>query len=108
VTEARIVLTTVSSKEEGQKIARMLVESHAAACVNISGPIESVYRWQGTIETATEHLLIIKTVNDALERVRKTVTQLHSYDVPEIVVLNIDGGSHPYLKWLTECVLTAQ
>jgi periplasmic divalent cation tolerance protein len=107
VTEARIVLTTVSSKEEGQKIAHMLVESHAAACVNISAPIESVYRWQEKIETATEHLLIIKTVSDAVQRVRETITRLHSYDVPEVIVLNIEAGSHLYLKWLTECVLIA-
>ena len=102
--DARIVFTTVGSKEEGQKIARALVESHSAACVNITGPIESVYWWQGKTETATEHLLIIKTVADAVDRVRDAIGQLHSYELPEIVSLKIDEGSRAYLDWIAESV----
>src|SRR5438067_13574787 len=102
--DARIVFTTVGSKEEGRKIARALVESHAAACVNITGPVESVYWWQGKTETATEHLLIIKTMADAMDRVRDVITQLHSYEVPEVVTITIDEGSRAYLDWIAQCV----
>ena len=102
--DARIVFTTVGSKEEGRKIARALVESHAAACVNISGPIESVYWWQGKTETATEHLLIIKTMADAVDRVRDAIAQLHSYELPEIITLKIDDGSRAYLDWIAKIV----
>jgi|SRR5437868_10196583 len=102
--DASIVFTTVGSKEEGRKIARALVESHAAACVNISGPIESVYWWQGKTETATEHLLIIKTMADAVDRVRDAIAQLHSYELPEIITLKIDDGSRAYLDWIAKIV----
>ena len=84
--------------------ARALVESHAAACVNISGPIESVYWWQGKTETATEHLLIIKTMADAVDRVRDAIAQLHSYELPEIITLKIDDGSRAYLDWIAKIV----
>ena len=104
MSEPRIVLTTVASKEQGQRIARAVVESHAAACVNITGPIESVYWWQGKVESASEHLLIIKTMADAEERVRDTITHLHSYELPEIITLKVDAGSRAYLDWIAECV----
>ena len=102
--EPRVVLTTVGSKEEGQKMARALVESHAAACVNLTGPVESVYWWQGKVENASEHLLIIKTTADAVERIRDIITQLHSYELPELITLKIDAGSRAYLDWIAECV----
>lgn len=100
----KIVLTTTSSKEEAEQIARALVERRLAACVNISGPIESVYRWKGEVESATEWLLIIKTVASAFEGVRDTIRKLHSYEVPECVEVPIEAGIAEYLQWIDENV----
>ena len=104
ITDKRIVLTTAGSQEEARKIAQALVERRLAACVNILGPMESVYRWQGAVETASEFLLIIKTTAAAFPRVRDAVKELHSYEVSECVMLNIEDGSETYLKWLGEAV----
>ena len=102
MTNARIVLTTAGSKEEAARIAHALVERRLAACVNIVPQIESVYRWQGKVETAQEWLLMIKTQADLYERVRDAVKELHSYDLPECVMLEVTAGSQPYLDWIVE------
>ena len=104
MTEKRIVLTTTGSREEAQKIARAVVDRNLAACVNITGPIESVYRWKGKVETANEHLLVIKTMADALERVQQAIRELHSYELPEFIVLGIEAGGREYLQWIESCV----
>ena len=102
MSEARIVLTTAGSHPEARKIAHALVERRLAACVNIVPQIESVYRWQGNVETATELLLLIKTEAGCFERVRDAVKELHSYDLPECVMLEVAAGSSEYLKWIAE------
>jgi periplasmic divalent cation tolerance protein len=104
MTNARIVLTTTGSQEEGRKIAQALVDRRLAACVNIVPQIESVYRWQGKVETAKEWLLLIKTEADLFERVRDAVKELHSYDLPEFVMLEVAAGSQEYLSWIAENV----
>lgn len=104
MTHARIVLTTTGSQEEGRKIAQALVYRRLAACVNIVPQIESVYRWQGKVETAKEWLLLIKTEADLFERVRDAVKELHSYDLPEFVMLEVAAGSQEYLSWIAENV----
>jgi periplasmic divalent cation tolerance protein len=106
MTDKRIVLTTAGSQEEARKIAHALVERRLAACVNLVGPMESVYRWQGAVETAPEFLLVIKTTAAAFARVRDAIKELHSYEVPECVMVNIEDGSEGYLKWLGESVET--
>ena len=100
MTDARIVLTTAGSPEEAGKIAHSLVEHRLAACVNIVPRIESVYRWQGKVETAQEWLLLIKTQAELFERVRDAVKELHSYDLPECVMLEVTAGSQEYLDWI--------
>ncbi len=102
MTNARIVFTTTGSQEEARKIAHALVERRLAACVNIVPQIESVYRWQGKVESAAEWLLIIKTQASAFERVRDAVKELHSYDLPECVMLEVAAGSKKYLDWIAE------
>lgn len=97
---ARIVLTTAGSQEEARKIAHALVERKLAACVNIVPGIESVYRWQGKVESAAEWLLLIKTEGAMFERVRDAIQELHSYDLPECIMLEIAGGSTAYLGWV--------
>jgi periplasmic divalent cation tolerance protein len=104
MTNKKFVLTTAGSADEARKIAHALVEGKLAACVNIVPQIQSVYRWQGKIEEAQEWLLIIKTTDAAFERVRDAIKQLHSYELPECIAVEIDDGSPEYLKWITESV----
>ena len=102
MTNARIVLTTAGSKEEAAKIAHALVERKLAACVNVIPRIESVYRWQGKVETTQEWLLLIKTQAALYERVRDAVKELHSYELPECIALTIEDGSSEYLQWFAD------
>ena len=104
MTEARIMLTTTGSQDEARKIARALVDRKLAACVNIVPQVESVYRWQGKVENAAEWLLIIKTQATAFARVRDAIRELHSYELPECVLLEISDGSPEYLAWIIENV----
>ena len=104
MTDKTVVLSTCGSLEEAQSIARTLVERQLAACVNIAPQIESVYRWQGEIETATEWLLVIKTTAEAFDRLRETLTKLHSYELPECIAIAIEDGSAAYLEWMGQSV----
>jgi periplasmic divalent cation tolerance protein len=100
MTEARIVLSTAGSEEEARKIAHALVDRKLAACVNIVPQIESIYRWQGKVESASEWLLVIKTQARAFERVRAAIKELHSYELPECVMLEVGEGAKEYLDWI--------
>ena len=102
MTNKRIVLSTAASEEEARKIARHLIERHLAACVNIVPNIESIYRWQGKVESSREWLLLIKTSAERFAPVRDAIRELHSYDLPECIVLAIEDGSVGYLQWITE------
>ncbi len=104
MTDKRIILTTAGSREEAKKIAGALVERKLAACVNIVGPIDSVYRWKGAVESAQEWLLVIKTTATQFERVRDAIRELHSYELPECIVLAVEDGSAEYLEWIGESV----
>ena len=100
MTDKIVVLSTCSSPEEAEKVARKLVEERLAACVNIVNGVRSIYRWQEKVEDASEWLLIIKTRRGLFERVRAQIERIHSYDVPEVVALPIVEGSEGYLDWL--------
>ena len=104
MTDKRLVLTTCGSLEEARSISHALVERQLAACGNIAPQIESVYRWQGEIETATEWLLVIKTTIDAFDRVREALNELHSYELPECIELAIEDGIAAYLEWIGDSV----
>ncbi|XP_062111300.1 protein CutA, chloroplastic [Humulus lupulus] len=95
-----VVYVTVPNKEEGKKLAESIVREKLAACVNRVPGIESVYEWEGKIQSDTEELLIIKTRQSLLEALTKHVEENHPYEVPEVIALPIHGGSTPYLKWL--------
>ncbi len=95
-----VVYTTVPSKKMGELIARRLVETRLAACVNIIPHVESIYRWEGRIQTEGEFLLVIKTVESRLHEVREKIEKLHDYTMPEVVAVPIVGGSEKYLNWL--------
>ena len=100
MTDKRIVLSTAGSEQEAHKIAHILVKRRLAACVNILPQVQSTYRWKGEIESAQEWLLLIKTRADKFPAVRDAIGELHSYEVPECIVLEIEDGSLPYLQWL--------
>jgi len=104
MTDNVLVLTTAGTEAEARKIANQLVERRVAACVNMIPRIQSVYRWEGKVETAEEFLLIIKTTKARSLDVQASIRELHSYDLPECVVISMAGGSAEYLKWIEESV----
>ena len=104
MTDKRIVLSTAGSTEEAHKIARHLVDNQLAACVNIVPQIESIYRWQGQVESSAEWLLLIKTSSGNVPSVEDAIRELHSYDLPECIAIVIDGGSSEYLDWIGDSV----
>jgi periplasmic divalent cation tolerance protein len=104
-TDARIVLTTAGSREEAKQLARTLIEERLAACANLIPGSQSIYRWEGKIESAEETLLLLKTVSGRLEQLEARLHALHTYNTPEFLVLRVDSGSRAYLNWLAGCVL---
>lgn len=104
MSERVLVLSTVGSAEDAQRVATGLVEQGLAACVNIVPGISSVYRWKGAVERASEVLLLIKTRSERFEAVRQALVALHPYELPEIVALPLEAGHAPYLAWLDDGV----
>jgi periplasmic divalent cation tolerance protein len=100
VTTAVVVLSTAGSPDEAERIATTLVDERLAACVNLVAPLTSIYRWQGAVERAAEVLLVIKTRKRLVPRLIGRLEALHSYEVPEAIVLPIVAGARPYLEWL--------
>ncbi|MFZ2024605.1 MAG: divalent-cation tolerance protein CutA [Terracidiphilus sp.] len=100
----RIVVTTVVSPEEGARMGRALVEERLAACATLLTGAQSIYRWQGQIESSAETVLLLKTEMDRLAALDTRLHELHSYQVPEFLVLTVESGSHPYLAWLHVCL----
>ena len=97
-----LVVTTTDSQDEAQKIARHLVEQRLAACVQVLGPVESVYWWEEEIETAREWQCVAKSRKDLFGSIDSAIREVHSYDVPEILAFPIAEGSGPYLDWMRE------
>ena len=104
MTDKVLVLTTAGNEAEAQKIANDLVERRLAACVNIVPRIQSVYRWEGKVETAEEYLLVIKTTKARGAEVQSAIQELHSYELPECIVISVESGSEEYLKWIEDSV----
>ena len=101
-TDAIVVFMTAANGEEATRLADMLVAAHLAACVQILPEIESVYRWEGKIERASEILMLVKTTKERFVDLEREVRALHSYDTPEIMAIPVVAGSAPYLEWLTQ------
>ena len=104
MTEKRIVLSTAGSEAEARKIANHLVEQRLAACVNLVPHVESIYRWQGSVESSQEWLLLIKTTVDKFPAVCDAIRVLHSYELPECIAIAIEDGSPSYLEWISQSV----
>ena len=95
-----IAITTLANREDAEKLATTLLERNLTACVNIVGPIHSIYHWQGAIERAEEFLLIIKTSSAHLQPLEEAIRELHPYDTPEFVALEAAATSEAYAAWL--------
>ena len=102
MTDIVIVLTTVPNDDRAETLARQLVEERLAACINIHSPMVSVYRWKGSVEREGERQMVIKTTRERLQALEARVRELHPYELPELIVLAVDGGSQAYLNWVGE------
>ncbi|HKI84135.1 MAG TPA: divalent-cation tolerance protein CutA [Candidatus Krumholzibacteria bacterium] len=98
------VVTTVDDEDHAMKIARQLVECRLAACVQVEGPIQSLYWWQGKVENATEWRCSIKTAEERYDELEQKLRALHPYEEPEILAFPVDRGSAGYLSWLSSIV----
>jgi periplasmic divalent cation tolerance protein len=96
------VMTTTETKQQAQSIAQYLVEAKLAACVQITGPITSIYRWKQKVENAQEWLCLIKTHEDLYDKVEAAIKSRHTYEIPEIIAVPIVKGSKEYLNWIDE------
>jgi periplasmic divalent cation tolerance protein len=97
-----VVLTNCPDVEVADRIARTIVEQRLAACVNRLAPVESVYRWQGAVERATEVPLLIKTTRERYAEIEQAIRALHPYEVPEIIAMPVSAGLASYLRWVAD------
>ncbi|MGY6277765.1 divalent-cation tolerance protein CutA [Methylomonas sp. MgM2] len=101
-----LIYCTCPNQESAERIARQLVSAKLAACVNILPGVTSVYEWDGQIETAQEHFLLIKSRKDRYAAIEAAIKANHTYDIPEIIAVAIDNGSNDYMQWIDSCVST--
>ena len=101
---AMLVLTTCGNAEEADGLASQLVGAREAACVNRLTGVTSTYRWQGEVHNDQEILLLIKTTEDRLAAVERTIRERSSYELPELIAVRVDTGSSAYLDWLAGAV----
>jgi periplasmic divalent cation tolerance protein len=104
MTDKRLMLSTASSREEANTLASELVSRRLAACVNILGPVSSVYHWQGEVEHSEEFLLLIKSTEAQLSPIQDAIRELHSYQVPELICFTVESGLESYLAWIAASV----
>jgi|SRR5579859_5567002 len=105
MTDKIVVMVTCRSQAEAKKIARAVVEARLAACANVmGGPVQSIYRWKGKVETAKEVLVLMKSTRKRFSALEREIRRLHSYDTPEIIAVPIAEGSKAYLRWIKESV----
>jgi len=98
----QLVLTTTDSEALAERLAHELVERGLAACVNVVGPVQSVYRWEGEVVRSEERLLLAKTRVDRFQQVASLIRELHTYDVPEVLAISLADVEPHYLGWLAE------
>lgn len=96
------IVSTAPDRETAERLAALAIERRLAACAQVTGPIQSTYRWQGQIETANEWQLMLKTRTACVEALRELIVAEHPYEVPEFLVLAVASGYQPYLDWIAE------
>ena len=100
----QIIFCTCPDKDTAEKLARLLIDNDKAACVNILPGITSIYTWEGQIESADEHLLLIKAHKDHYQAIETALLDHHPYDIPEIIAVPIERGLPEYLHWIDSCL----
>ena len=100
----QLILSTCPDRESAEKIAQQLINDKIAACVNILPGITSIYPWKGHIETAQEHLLLVKTREDQYQAVETSILTYHPYELPEIIAVSIGAALPEYLQWIDSCL----
>lgn len=103
MTQLIVTLCTCPDKDTAEKIARLLVEDNLAACVNILSNVTSIYSWQGQIESAQEHLLVIKSPAMGYPAIETAIRSHHPYELPEIIAVPIERGLPEYINWILSC-----
>ena len=96
------VITTVSEKKDAERLAKYILDKRLGACVQIIGPLKSVYRWKGKIEKTLEWACLIKTRKALYKKAETAIKKIHPYEVPEIIAIPIVEGSKDYFKWLSD------
>ena len=104
MSDARVVLTTCADAPAAEALGRTLVEERLAACVNLVPGVRSIYRWRSATEESDEILCVIKTTSKRIGELTKRIQELSSYEVPETVVLKVEGGAKSYLDWIAASV----
>ena len=100
MSEHAVVMSTAGSADEANRIAEALVEQRLAACVSVLPGVRSTYRWKDAVERSDEWLLLVKTRRERFDDVARAIRDLHSYEVPEVVLLDVAGGDDRYLAWI--------
>ena len=99
----QLVLTTTDSEELAERLANELVSRKLAACVNVLGPMQSIYRWEGEVVRQEERLLLVKARVDRFDEVASAIREMHTYDVPEVLAIPFAEADERYLAWLSGC-----
>ncbi|MES9835006.1 MAG: divalent-cation tolerance protein CutA [Candidatus Thiodiazotropha sp.] len=99
-----LILCTAPDRESALKLANAMVEQDLAACVNLTSPVTSVYRWQGKLEQSEEILLLIKTTEKKYRDVEAALRAQHPYELPEIIAVPVEQGLDDYLDWVERCI----
>jgi periplasmic divalent cation tolerance protein len=100
MTDKIVVLSTCPSRDEAERIARLLVEKRLAACVNLIPGVKSIYHWQGAVEESEEVMLVVKSSRELFRHVKEALSHVHSYEVPELIALPVVDGAESYLAWM--------
>lgn len=95
-----LIYVTVPSADEAARIGRALIEARLAACANVIGPVRSIFRWQGAVRDDSEYILIAKTRRANVDALTARTVELHSYTLPCVVAMPIEGGNAPFLEWI--------
>ena len=98
--ETLLVLTNMPDRQSAERLAQSLVEARLAACVNILAPCASVYMWKGSVESADEHPMLIKTTRDRYAALEERIRSGHPYELPEIIAVPVTAGLTAYLEWV--------
>ncbi|MEW4563332.1 divalent-cation tolerance protein CutA [Bremerella sp. JC770] len=104
MTQAIVVQTTTGSSADAERLAEIIIQNAKGACVQIAGPVTSIYPWQGAIQKEEEYLVSIKTTRQAFSSLAELIRLHHSYDVPEIIAIPIVDGSSDYMEWLVQSI----